>query len=149
MRASSSRASCDSALRQYVTALLHSYDRSQSFLETPAAVQKLFDKLGTRFGQRNGGKEWLNESEAQTLLADATPDVNLPMPEKRELVTRALKEWDSVETAVKKRLNERAEELTESHRRIRQAVRLKVRNLTVTPQFPPDLLGILVLQPVV
>ena len=28
----------DSALRQYVTALLHSYDRSQSFLETPAVV---------------------------------------------------------------------------------------------------------------
>jgi large subunit ribosomal protein L17 len=24
-------------------------------LETPAAVQKLFDKLGTRFGQRSGG----------------------------------------------------------------------------------------------
>jgi hypothetical protein len=71
------------------------------------------------------------------------------MPEKRELVTRALKEWDSAETAVKKRLKERAEELTESHRRIRQAVRLKVRNLTVTPQFPADLLGILVLQPVV
>src|SRR5690606_24881874 len=25
------------------------------FLETPASVQKLFDKLGPRFGQRNGG----------------------------------------------------------------------------------------------
>ena len=24
-------------------------------METPAAVQKLFDKLGTRFGQRSGG----------------------------------------------------------------------------------------------
>src|SRR5450432_2230090 len=34
---------------------LHSRRQAASFLETPAAVQKLFDKLGTRFGQRNGG----------------------------------------------------------------------------------------------
>ena len=26
-----------------------------AFLETPAAVKKLFEKLGARFGQRNGG----------------------------------------------------------------------------------------------
>jgi large subunit ribosomal protein L17 len=29
--------------------------QAASFLETPASVKKLFDKLGTRFGQRNGG----------------------------------------------------------------------------------------------
>src|ERR1051325_6246886 len=29
--------------------------QAAAFLETPAAVKKLFDKLGTRFGQRNGG----------------------------------------------------------------------------------------------
>src|SRR4030088_150815 len=34
---------------------LHTRRQAASFLETPAAVQKLFDKLGTRFGQRNGG----------------------------------------------------------------------------------------------
>jgi len=34
---------------------LHSRRQAASFLETPAAVQKLFDKLGTRFGQRAGG----------------------------------------------------------------------------------------------
>ena len=34
---------------------LHSRRQAASFLETPAAVKKLFDKLGTRFGQRNGG----------------------------------------------------------------------------------------------
>jgi len=43
----------------------------------------------------------------------------------------------------------RAEALTEAHRRIRQAVSLKVRGLTVKPQMPPDLLGLLVLQPLV
>ncbi len=34
---------------------LHTRRQAAAFLETPAAVQKLFEKLGTRFGQRNGG----------------------------------------------------------------------------------------------
>jgi large subunit ribosomal protein L17 len=34
---------------------LHSRRRAASFLNTPASVKKLFDKLGTRFGQRSGG----------------------------------------------------------------------------------------------
>jgi large subunit ribosomal protein L17 len=34
---------------------LHARRQAARFLETPASVQKLFDKLGTRFGQRVGG----------------------------------------------------------------------------------------------
>jgi large subunit ribosomal protein L17 len=34
---------------------LHARRQAAAVLETPAAVKKLFDKLGTRFGQRNGG----------------------------------------------------------------------------------------------
>ncbi len=34
---------------------LHARRQAAAFLETPGSVQKLFDKLGTRFGQRNGG----------------------------------------------------------------------------------------------
>src|ERR1041384_5961126 len=34
---------------------LHTRRQAAAFLETPASVKKLFDKLGTRFGQRNGG----------------------------------------------------------------------------------------------
>src|SRR5436305_15347437 len=34
---------------------LHTRRQAAAFLETPAAVKKLFDRLGTRFGQRNGG----------------------------------------------------------------------------------------------
>ncbi len=34
---------------------LHSRRQAAAFLETPEAVKKLFDKLGTRFGQRSGG----------------------------------------------------------------------------------------------
>ena len=101
------------------------------------------------FGYRDSGSEWLDESEAQRLLAEAQPDANLPMPKKRELIEHALADWDTIEPLITKRLRARADELAASHRRIRQAVRLKVGGLTVTPQFPPDLLGILVLQPLV
>src|SRR5271156_5761220 len=34
---------------------LHSRRQAAAFLETPESLKKLFDKLGTRFGQRNGG----------------------------------------------------------------------------------------------
>ena len=34
---------------------LHARRQAAAFLTTPASVKTLFDKLGTRFGQRNGG----------------------------------------------------------------------------------------------
>jgi large subunit ribosomal protein L17 len=34
---------------------LHARRQAASFLLTPASVKKLFDKLGSRFGQRQGG----------------------------------------------------------------------------------------------
>ena len=34
---------------------LHTRRQAAAVIESPAVVQKLFDKLGTRFGQRNGG----------------------------------------------------------------------------------------------
>ena len=34
---------------------LHSRRQAAMVLRTPASVKKLFDTLGTRFGQRNGG----------------------------------------------------------------------------------------------
>ena len=37
------------------TDTLHARRQAAAFLETPVSVKKLFDTLGTRFGQRNGG----------------------------------------------------------------------------------------------
>ncbi|MEO8657660.1 MAG: 50S ribosomal protein L17 [Bryobacteraceae bacterium] len=37
------------------TDTLHARRQAAAFLQTPSAVKKLFDKLATRFGQRNGG----------------------------------------------------------------------------------------------
>ena len=104
---------------------------------------------GFTHGSRQRAREWLSDADALRLLADARPDANLAMAEKRELVDAALGAWPTIESTVRQRITARAAELEKSHKRVRQAVALKVRQLTVSPQFPPDLLGILVLQPVV
>lgn len=105
-------------------------------------------------------KNWLSEKDALFLLENALPSSNISLPEKRELLEWILEEmgeWqnrpdmDSIKNPfqkeLSKRLKERAKMLTESHKRIRKAVRLRIRELKVLPQFPPDLLGLLVLQP--
>jgi hypothetical protein len=104
---------------------------------------------GFTHGAGSGTREWLSDADALRLLASARPDANLGMAEKRELVDAALGAWSTIESTVRQRITARATELEKSHKRVRQAVALKVRQLTVSPQFPPDLLGILVLQPVV
>ncbi|MCD6344508.1 MAG: DEAD/DEAH box helicase [Anaerolineae bacterium] len=107
-------------------------------------------------------EQWLNDGEALRLLADAQPDENIPYGEKRELVEMVLgeigewrianDEWgeeNNIQKTIRQRIHQRARKLEESHKRIRKAVSLRVRELKVKPQFPPDLLGILILQPAV
>lgn len=97
---------------------------------------------------------WLEDEEAQLLLT-AQPDANIPMREKQELLQMVLDHLDErrlddpIREAINRRVRQRATQLAEAHKRIRQAVSLRVRELKVTPQLPPDLLGILVLQPMV
>jgi superfamily II DNA or RNA helicase len=106
--------------------------------------------------------EWLEADAALRLLAEATPDANIPMAEKREVVDRALAtlgdwqgtvgEWGlrhPIQRAIRDRISRRANALTDAHKRIRRAVSWRVRGLEVQPQVPPDLLGLLVLQPMV
>jgi len=92
---------------------------------------------------------WLKDDEALALLEKAQADANLGNEERRELVADALAGWDKLDAPVRQNVEGRAAALTEAHRRIRQAVSMKVRGLTVKPQLPPDLLGLLVLQPYV
>jgi superfamily II DNA or RNA helicase len=100
-------------------------------------------------GIRRSSVEWLLNEQSLQLLAEAKPDANVPMAEKRELVQASLDCWPALQADLEKQIDVRAAELEQSYKRVRQVVALKVRKLTVSPQFPPDLLGILVLQPVV
>jgi superfamily II DNA or RNA helicase len=92
---------------------------------------------------------WIDQDQVLTLLESAHADANIRDEEKRELAATALAGYEKLDPAIRQTIQGRAEALTEAHRRIRQAVSLKVRGLTVKPQMPPDLLGLLVLQPVV
>ncbi|NMC20154.1 MAG: hypothetical protein GYA33_07000 [Thermogutta sp.] len=122
--------------------LLHQPDRP------PLLSEEVLVK-GTTSRSGDGRLEWLPDDEALRLLAAAKPHANVPMPEKRQLIAWALEAWPNLETALRDPIKARAAELEKSHKRVRQAVSLKVRQLSLDPQFPPDLLGILVLQPVV
>lgn len=144
------RAARCGALRTRAVSLLTTLAlvRVRYLLQQPDRPPLLAEEVRV-FGYRDDGAEWLPEDEALRLLAEAQPDANFGMPEKRELISHALNVWETVQPKIAARLSERANELAASHRRIRQAVHLKVRNLTVEPKLPADLLGVLVLQPLV
>ena len=95
------------------------------------------------------GRDWIEDDEALRLLAEAKPDANVPIAEKRQIVEAGLNAWPKLDSALREKINARSTDLEKSHKRVRQAVALRVRELTVEPQFPPDLLGLLVLQPMV
>ncbi len=90
---------------------------------------------------------WLEESMALQLLTKAQPSANVPMGEKRELIQEALEQWEKLQDFINLRIQRRAQELERRHKNVRKAVSLRVRELKVIPQLPPDLLGILCLQP--
>ena len=92
---------------------------------------------------------WLGDTEVLALLENAHADANIGDAERAELVTKALKGWLHLDSDIQSRVQERADALIESHRSIRQAVSMRIRGLSVKLQLPPDLLGLLVLQPLV
>ena len=103
-------------------------------------------------GWRGGGGQplhWLAADEALRLLEEGTPDANLSLAEKQELVQWVLNQKDEWEPHLRDRLTQRAEQLIQSHKRIRKAIAERVRGFELTPHVPPDILGIIVLQPMV
>jgi hypothetical protein len=129
--------------------------RVRYLVEPPGRAPLLSEEVlvtgftGTTGKGRGASSDWLDDDEALRLLGDARPDANIDMSEKRERIAAALGAWPALDGAVRERVTRRGAELEKSHKRIRQAVGLRVRELTVAPQFPPDLLGLLVLQPLV
>ena len=126
--------------------------RVRYLLKQPDRAPLLSEEVhvtGFTVATKRGELRWLADDDALQLLAKAQPDANIAMPEKRELIKAALEQWNALQGPLKERISQRAAELEKSHKRVRQAVSLKVRQLNVNPQLPPDMLGILILQPVV
>jgi superfamily II DNA or RNA helicase len=89
---------------------------------------------------------WLSEAETLRLLAEARPDANLSLEQKQALLKAELDAYPALETHLRPQIEARSRDLTDAHKRIRQAVRLRVQELSVEAQWPPDLLGVLVLE---
>lgn len=126
--------------------------RVRYLLEQPGRGPLLSEEvLVTGFAEqtRNRDREWLDDDEALHLLSEAKADANIEMPEKRQLIAAALDGWDALRSDLDEKIRTRGEELAKSHKRVRQAVGLRVRELAISPQLPPDLLGVLLLEPVV
>ncbi len=87
---------------------LHTRRQAAAFLETPASVQKLFDKLGARFGQRNGGYTrivrvgWRKGDGAETAIIELVGSElvkrSAERAKRREERLKALKEGSDEET---------------------------------------------------
>lgn len=136
------------AVRLQTTLLLL---RIRYLVEQPARIPLFSEEVRVVAftNAQDGSPDWLDERETLRLLIEAKPDANLPMAEKRILISAALDKWPTLEKALIPLIERRARDLEEAHKRIRQAVRLRVRELVVKSQLPADLLGILVLQPMV
>lgn len=136
--------------------------RIRYLLEIPEKNPMLAEEVIVLGHISGAGKEeaWLAPDEALSLLATALPSSNISLAEKQELLHTALQglgDWLTLgeawgtEHPIQKQMRDqiitRAEKLEEAHKRIRKAISLRIRELKVQPQFPPDLLGLIVLQP--
>ncbi len=122
--------------------------RVRYLVEQPGRAPLLSEEVVVA-GCESGDERWLSDDEALRLLGEAKPDANVATPEKCQLIEAALAQWPALESGFTEGIKGRAAELEKSHKRVRQAVGLRVRELEVKPQLPPDLLGLLVLQPIV
>lgn len=136
---------CTRAVAQTTTLLLV---RVRYVLEQPERTPLVAEDVRA-FGYTqgaDGAPHWLDESTTLRLL-EAQPDANLAMAEKRRRIEAALAQWDTIAEHLQPQIEARARDLEAAHKRIRQAGHLRIRALTVRPQRPVDLLGILVLEP--
>jgi len=56
--------------------------------------------------------------------------------------------WEDLQPGIELLVQRHAKKLEDSHRRVRLAVHLPRRGLSIKPHLPPDILGVLVLLPV-
>ena len=94
-----------------------------------------------------GAAEWLSDEEVETLLT-AVPTGSISPDQQRDALERVLSEFDLIRPHLDRVAEKRAERLADSHERVRQAVARTTGKMTyVTPELPPDVLGVYVYLP--
>lgn len=105
------------------------------------------DAQTTAFRGPPENPDWLSTDEVSDLLR-ATPDANVPSDQAWELAARLIDRLDSLDDSLSKRADQLAEELLESHRRVRSGSGVAKRGLAVRAQKPVDILGVYIYLPV-
>lgn len=85
--------------------------------------------------------------EEQKLFTQLAPQGNVPDTNAKLLLTQALNHWQQL--PVDELLQQRADELLQDHLRVREAARQRYGSVSVSCCTPPDLLSILICQPVI
>ncbi len=94
------------------------------------------------------GIDWLAEEEVRTLLRQALPDAGVTPSERAEALAESLSWYESLREDIEGILFRRSRQLQDSHRRVREAARVRRRGVRVVRHLPPDLLGLMVLLPI-
>ncbi|MGL5062914.1 MAG: helicase-related protein, partial [Microcoleus sp.] len=89
--------------------------------------------------------QWLSEEEILRLWEEVEPTGDLPIERKKLALERLLSRLGDLEANLTEIARERADVLSESHRRVRAIT--KEGQVKVIPQLPMDILGIYILQP--
>ena len=90
--------------------------------------------------------EWLSEDVAETLLG-AKPEANVTPDVARNTVERIIADFSYLATRLDEVARARAEELLETHRRVRTAAKQRGVRYRVEPHLPPDVIGVYVYLP--
>jgi len=91
----------------------------------------------------------LEPAEAQRLLDGQLDAVSVPPAERTEVLRETLDWWPSLQKPLAKMLAERAARLAQEHGRLADMVGSAAKLMQIEPQSPPDLLGLVVLLPVI
>jgi superfamily II DNA or RNA helicase len=92
--------------------------------------------------------QWLTQERAEALLL-AEVGANIEPEQARDFARRAVEGLEHLKPHLEEEAKRRGAELLESHRRVRNATRMRGIQYRIEPQLPPDILGVYVYLPMV
>ncbi|MBD2512118.1 DEAD/DEAH box helicase family protein [Nostoc muscorum FACHB-395] len=126
--------------------LRHLLDSSKRSIETRNTTSLLAEECAViGFTGSPSSPSWLTQLEATSLLQQAKPVSDVTKAIKQVEIADLLQRLEELQPDLEKFARERAEELLQSHRRVRTMT--QEGRIRVTPQLPMDVLGIFILQP--
>ncbi|BAY93751.1 MULTISPECIES: helicase-related protein [unclassified Tolypothrix] len=126
--------------------LRHLLDSSKRSTETRNTTSLLAEECAViGFTGSPSSPNWLSQLSATSLLQQAKPVSDVGKAIKQVEIADLLERLEELQPDLEKFAGERAEELLQSHKRVRDIT--KEGRIRVTPQLPMDVLGVFILQP--